>query len=241
MNLQKPSRALFRGAQRFLLVLLHDFPEFLSEYYFTIGDLIPPRCIQLRNVVLSAFPPNLTLPDPHMVDINNELGPIPTILSDFTTALGDELRSSLERELMGHSTPTFPNGLKEQLALPSSSGGGRYNTSLMNAVTLFVGATSVAHTKARTGSPLFSAGDSGPQLFLRLASEFDVEGLTQLSPAEVTALTIIYLRPACLDERCGYALAISKCTHAVVQFASAIPIHSSQHRHISRNYHKGSP
>jgi CCR4-NOT transcription complex subunit 1 len=115
-----------------------------------------------------------------MVDINTELGPIPTILSDFATVLGDELRSSLERQLMGRNSPAFPSGLKEQLALPSPSpGGGRYNTSLMSAVTLFVGATSVAHAKARTGSSLFSASDFGPQLFLRLASEFDVEGLCQ--------------------------------------------------------------
>jgi len=158
-------------------VLLHDFPEFLSEYYFTICDLVPPRCIQLRNVVLSAFPPSLTLPDPHLVDITTELGPIPTILSDFTTVLGDDLRSSLERELMGCGSPAFPTELKEQLVLLSPSpGGDRYNTSLLNAVTLFVGSTSVAHAKARTGTSLFSSSDSGPQLFLCLASEFDVEG-----------------------------------------------------------------
>jgi len=179
-NLQNPSRALFRGAQRFLLVLLHDFPEFLSEYYFTICDLIPPRCIQLRNVVLSAFPPSLTLPDPHLADVTTELGPIPTILSDFTTVLGDDLRSSLERELMGCGSPTFLAELKEQLVLPSPSpSGDRYNTSLLNAITLFIGSTSVAHAKARTGTSLFSSSDSGPQLFLCLASEFDVEGSFQ--------------------------------------------------------------
>src|SRR3978361_1095978 len=90
-NFQTTSRRLFRGAQRLLLVLLHDFPEFLSEYYFTLCDAIPARCIQLRNVILSAFPPDIILPDPHLRDVKfdsidsiPEMGPIPPILSDFT-------------------------------------------------------------------------------------------------------------------------------------------------------------
>lgn len=112
--------------------------------------------------------------------INTDLGPIPTILSDYTTSLGEEVRSSLERDLMGRGSPAFPNDLKEQLAPSSPSpSGDHYNTSLVNAVVLFVGATSVAHAKARTGSSLFSPSDPGPQLFLRLASGLDVEGSCQ--------------------------------------------------------------
>ena len=47
-----------------LLVLLHDFPEFLCEYHFSFCDVIPPNCIQMRNLILSAFPRNMRLPDP---------------------------------------------------------------------------------------------------------------------------------------------------------------------------------
>lgn len=47
-----------------LLVLLHDFPEFLCDYHFSFCDVIPPSCIQMRNVILSAFPRNMRLPDP---------------------------------------------------------------------------------------------------------------------------------------------------------------------------------
>jgi len=45
-------------------VLLHDFPEFLCDYHFSFCDVIPPSCIQMRNVILSAFPRNMRLPDP---------------------------------------------------------------------------------------------------------------------------------------------------------------------------------
>ena len=49
---------------RVVLVLLHDFPEFLSDYHVAFCDVIPTTCIQLRNLVLSAFPRNMRLPDP---------------------------------------------------------------------------------------------------------------------------------------------------------------------------------
>jgi CCR4-NOT transcription complex subunit 1 len=55
---------LYRGALRVLLVLLHDFPEFLCDYHLALCDAIPPTCIQMRNLVLSAFPRNMMLPDP---------------------------------------------------------------------------------------------------------------------------------------------------------------------------------
>ena len=47
-----------------LLVLLHDFPEFLCDYHYGFCDVIPPNCIQMRNLILSAFPRNMRLPDP---------------------------------------------------------------------------------------------------------------------------------------------------------------------------------
>lgn len=46
-------RLLYRGLLRVLLVLLHDFPEFLADYHFALVDAIPPTCVQMRNIVLS--------------------------------------------------------------------------------------------------------------------------------------------------------------------------------------------
>ena len=55
---------LYKGTLRVLLVLLHDFPKFLCDYHFTFCDVIPPSCIQMRNIILSAFPRSMRLPDP---------------------------------------------------------------------------------------------------------------------------------------------------------------------------------
>ncbi|PNJ63001.1 CNOT1 isoform 4 [Pongo abelii] len=64
VELTKPMQILYKGTLRVLLVLLHDFPEFLCDYHYGFCDVIPPNCIQLRNLILSAFPRNMRLPDP---------------------------------------------------------------------------------------------------------------------------------------------------------------------------------
>lgn len=53
-----------QGTLRVLLVLLHDLPEFLCEYHFELVSVVPTTCIQMRNLILSAFPRTMRLPDP---------------------------------------------------------------------------------------------------------------------------------------------------------------------------------
>ena len=37
-------------------MLFHDYPMFLLSYHYAFCDIIPANCIQLRNLVLTAFP-----------------------------------------------------------------------------------------------------------------------------------------------------------------------------------------
>lgn len=57
------------GTLRILLVLLHDLPELLCDYHYALCDVIPPNCVQLRNLILSAYPRNMRLPDPFMPNL----------------------------------------------------------------------------------------------------------------------------------------------------------------------------
>ncbi|KAH8102882.1 Not1-domain-containing protein [Cristinia sonorae] len=194
-DLQPASRDLYRGSLRLLLVLLHDFPEFLSEYYFTLCDVIPQRCIQLRNVILSAFPPNIVLPDPHLRNVNfesiPEMGPIPPILSDFSSILktGD-LRTFLDQYLLSRGTPSFLVSLKDRLRLPGAVDGSEdiYNISLINSLVMYIGVSSVAQAKARSGSSLFVPTDPGVAALQYLAINLDIEGQHHLLSAMVLHL-----------------------------------------------------
>ncbi|KAI3868562.1 hypothetical protein MKW92_012331 [Papaver armeniacum] len=63
-QLKEPVHFLYKGASRVLLVTLHDFPEFLCNYHFSFWYFIPTSCIQMQNVIFSALPRNMRLPDP---------------------------------------------------------------------------------------------------------------------------------------------------------------------------------
>jgi CCR4-NOT transcription complex subunit 1 len=56
---------LHRGVMTILLILHHDFPDFVCENHQYFCDAIPHFCPQLRNVILSAMPrASLAWPDP---------------------------------------------------------------------------------------------------------------------------------------------------------------------------------
>jgi len=180
-DLQVATRDLYRGTLRLLLVLLHDFPEFLSEYYFTLCDAIPSRCIQLRNIILSAFPPAIVLSDPHLRNLTfdsiPEMGPIPPILSDFTSGLkSGDLRGYLDQYLLNRGTTSFLSSLKDRLRLKRNDSNESYNLSLINSLVMYIGVSSVAQAKARSGSSLFVSSDPGVVALQYLAMNLDVEG-----------------------------------------------------------------
>jgi CCR4-NOT transcription complex subunit 1 len=192
-DLQIAARDLYRGALRLLLVLLHDFPEFLSEYYFTLCDAIPPRCIQLRNIILSAFPTSIILPDPHLRSVKfetlPEMGPIPPILSDFASVLKNgDLRNYLDQYLLNRGTPSFLPSLKDRLRDKEADSPEVYNLSLINALVMYIGVSSVAQAKARSGSSLFTPSDPGVVALQYLATNFDIEGQHHLLSAMILHL-----------------------------------------------------
>ncbi|KAF9244222.1 Not1-domain-containing protein [Melanogaster broomeanus] len=182
-DLQLAARDLYRGTLRLLLVLLHDFPEFLSEYYFSLCDVIPPRCIQLRNIILSAFPLSIVLPDPHLRNIKfdtiPEMGPIPPILSDFASGLKSaDLRNGLDQYLLNRGSPAFLASLKERLKLSAVPEGATetYNLSLINSLVMYIGVSSVVQAKSRSGSSVFVPSDPGVVALQYLAINLDIEG-----------------------------------------------------------------
>lgn len=86
-----PGHFSLQGTLRVLLVLLHDFPEFLCDFHYAFCDVIPPNCIQMRNLILSAFPRNMRLPDPFTpnlkVDMLQDIAQPPRILTSFVSMI----------------------------------------------------------------------------------------------------------------------------------------------------------
>ncbi|GMP24042.1 hypothetical protein CsSME_00001439 [Camellia sinensis var. sinensis] len=182
---------LYKGTLRVLLVLLHDFPEFLCDYHFSFCDVIPSSCIQMRNVILSAFPHNMRLPDPSTpnlkIDLLAEINQSPRIFSEVDAALkAKQMKSDVDEYLKTRYQGTFLSELVQRLLLTqneATQAGTWYNVPLINSLVLYVGMQTIQQLEAKNPHPLaqMTNNDSvelliAMDIFWILIADFDSEG-----------------------------------------------------------------
>ena len=187
---------LLKGLLRTLLVLLHDFPDYLSENHFTLCNLIPPGCVQLKNLVLSAFPRMKRLPDPFMEGLKLEdivENKDPPIISVNITAILDGLRirAPLDKYLQTKAPEDFIRKLVERIRIVPTDNGVQngvrpgkekrpyYNVDLLNAVVLYVGMQAIESSQKNeeTGVLIFDPKSPHMAFFSALNAELDIEGI----------------------------------------------------------------
>ncbi|KAF2071681.1 hypothetical protein CYY_006997 [Polysphondylium violaceum] len=192
-ELSEPVKLLYKSTVKVLLVLLHDFPEFLCEYHSSFCDVIPTSCCQLRNLVLSAFPRSMRLPDPftpnlkvdHLPDINTT----PKITANFNIL--KNYRVEIDNYLKNRGPYSFLNELKfKNIFLTDADeiafAGTRYNVAFLNSFVLYIG-SQVAPTQR--GKPITSPYyNASMDIFLRLTLDIDLEGRYLLFNAIVNQL-----------------------------------------------------
>lgn len=175
-------RLLYKGTLRVLLLLLHDFPELLCEFHFHLCDVIPPSCIQMRNLVLSAFPRAMRLPDPFTpnlkVDLLPEIASPPRFVPAPDALLPAPLRAEVDAYLAAQGPPNFLMGLRSRLTLSPSDAlvcGTKYNVPLINALAFYVGIRAVEAAAPKPGtSPAMATPHM--ELFQHLLRDLDTEG-----------------------------------------------------------------
>jgi len=170
-------KTLYKGTLRVLLILLHDFPEFLCDYHFSFCDVIPSNCIQMRNLILSAFPKSMELPDPftpHLkVDLLPEIKDPPNIKSKFTSSLASSpLINKLEVYLKSWepSSSSFLSTIIPTLKLSQEESvikGTNYNIPLINSLVLTLGVRGLENDISPK-APM--------EIFKFLATQLDTEG-----------------------------------------------------------------
>ena len=189
------AKELYRGVLRILLILHHDFPEFLAENHYRLCNTIPAHCTQLRNLVLSAYPSSiLELPDPFTaglkVDRLDEIRKAPHIAGDILSPLNarkikdtiDEmLRSSnISDEQVANVADTvnkcFEDGSNSHL-----------DTSLPHAMILYIGHTAISSSSIKSG-PSFDPKSPQANLMSKLAKELHPEPRYYLIGAIVNQL-----------------------------------------------------
>lgn len=166
-------RRLYKGTLRVLLVLLHDFPEFLCDFHLSFCDVIPPTCVQLRNLVLSAFPRTMRLPDPFTpnlkVDLLPEISQPPRILTDHMAPL---IERGIRQRLDSYISTKQPADLPSILVAFIQPTGSNFSIPLLTSVIVYVGSQAILQLQTKV--PLQNSPSM--EIFRFLINSFDAEG-----------------------------------------------------------------
>ncbi|XP_074578118.1 uncharacterized protein LOC141834681 isoform X2 [Curcuma longa] len=194
VELSEPVQLLYKGTLRVLLVLLHDFPDFLCDYHFSFCDVIPSSCIQMRNVILSAFPRNMRLPDPSTpnlkIDLLPEISQPPRILSDVDSILkAKQIKADIDEHLKTSEVSSFISQLIPKLLLSQSEAnlaGTRYDVPLINSLVLYIGMQATQLLQNKSTASVQQVNHNGPldlylvntprEIFQSLVNNLDSEG-----------------------------------------------------------------
>jgi CCR4-NOT transcription complex subunit 1 len=140
-------KKFYEGTLRVLLVLLHDFPSFLSGYHLSLCNVIPEKCIQLRNLILSAVPKDINLPDPFtpnlQIDSLPEISLSPVVLCNIVGPI-QGLRDELDLFLKDRQDGRFVTKL---LPLLMKTGTHEIDVSRVNSLVLYVGIQGINRIK----------------------------------------------------------------------------------------------
>lgn len=172
VELAQPIKKLYEGTLRVLLMLLHDFPSFLSGYQLSFCNVIPDTCVQLRNIIVSATPKNISAPDPFSpslkIDLLPETSQSPAVLSNVFGPI-EFMRSQLDSYLKDSQRRNF---LSELIPMLHTDGSSELNTARVNSLVVYVG----AHALARLQSAQISLSSTPDiELFQKLM-ELDDRG-----------------------------------------------------------------
>ncbi|EEP82491.1 conserved hypothetical protein [Uncinocarpus reesii 1704] len=164
-NVSFVAKDLYKGVLRILLILHHDFPEFVAENHFRFCTVIPAHCSQLRNLVLSAYPSSFQkLPDPFRdglrVDRLDEIRQAPKISGDIIAPLQNaNVKNAVDNALKNISaTDSAVQQICDAIYNPSINSTGLYfapvsvDVVLLEALVLYIGQSAVSSPSSKEGS-----------------------------------------------------------------------------------------
>jgi CCR4-NOT transcription complex subunit 1 len=176
----------YRGVLRVLLVLHHDYPEFLAENHFRFCNNIPMHCTQLRNLIVSAYPVAvMDMPDPFtvglQVDLNDDIRQAPVIHEDMDAILStagiknvvDTLLKTSEIKLELVQKICEATYYKEPKPAGFEAETTTADPALIHALVLYIGIKDLASQGSK--GPNFSSTSPAGKLIESLAREFRPE------------------------------------------------------------------
>lgn len=186
LRISHVARQLYQATLKLLVVLHHDFPDFLVENHLSLTAAIPTHCVQLQNMVLATKPNYVhNMPNPLdnvlKIDQLEEIREDPIIRADPELTLREaNLFDLLIRALKsGPGEPLLaaiahsiqqPNGRRTSVGFPPVN----VDTALINAIVIFVGQYSIRRASREEG-PTFISGSPDAALLNMLSKELKPE------------------------------------------------------------------
>lgn len=180
------AQQFYRGVLRVLLVIHHDFPEFLVENHFRFCNSIPMHCTQLRNLIVSAYPSTiLEMPDPFTAGLKvdrleNDLQ-APVIRADIGQILLEAgIKSAIDSLLKGGDIKNNDVDKVCQAVYYQEAKSATFelvpttaNPVLIHAIMLYIGIATLGEGVASV--PLFDADSTATKVIERLVKDFHPE------------------------------------------------------------------
>lgn len=169
------AKDLYRGVLRILVVLHHDFPEFLAENHYRLCNTIPAHCSQLRNLVLSAYPSSMpVLPDPFTggLKIDRLEG-----IRDPPKAAGDMIKPLVRSNLIDLVDRALRTGdIQDEIVtrIVHATHTPGVNFPLAHSVVLYIGSSAVASAMQK-GGPAFADDSPHAMLMTRVCQQLQPE------------------------------------------------------------------
>jgi CCR4-NOT transcription complex subunit 1 len=184
----------YRGVLRVLLVIHHDFPEFLVENHFKFCNSVPMHCTQLRNLIVSAYPSTiLEMPDPFTaglkVDRLEKNLQAPIIRANVESVLIEAgIKATIDTLLKGSdirqqdveklsNVVCYPQAKSTPFELVPTMA----DPALIHATALYIGIATLGADGV--SAPLFDADGAAARLLERLAKDLQPEARFHLISA----------------------------------------------------------
>jgi len=160
--------SFYTATMNIVLVILKDYPQFLSDFHFNFVSALPDHTVQLRNMILAAFPKNVQPPAPFSPGL--KVDPMqgvqnPQILSNFeaylkVNNLKEDLNSYFETQDQELITKICNNMMSSNERIH-----GRVipATSVINAIVLYI--AQKVHSKSQAATDVQQREKESIELF----------------------------------------------------------------------------
>jgi len=185
-SVSRITKVVYHGVLKFIVVLQHDYPEFLAANHSKLLANIPSHCVYLHNLILNANPAAFSsMPDPLQpglkIDRTDEIRESPQTKNDVEAPLRQSgLFDVLDQALQNGPNENFIAVIAHEIQKKKGRHTGfafvpiNLDLELINSIVVYVGMFAIARA-AQKGGATYVQGSSDAALLSMLVHELNPE------------------------------------------------------------------